>query len=75
MIDQHGGVHHIVLQRVQRKPEPEVRTPIRALRDGRVSGVLFMVDRAVRSHFTEQPQADNVQSVVMGASTRRGVGR
>ena len=71
----HGGVHHVVSQRVQREPEPEVRTSIRTAGGGGISSVLFVVDRAVRPHFAEQPRADDVQFVVMGASARRRMGR
>jgi len=71
----HGSVHHVVLQRIQRKLEPEVRTPVRATRSGRIGRVLFVVDRAVRPHFTEQSRPDDVQTIVLGASARRGVGR
>ena len=71
----HGGVHHVVPQRIQRKPKPEVRTPVRATGSGRIGGVLFVVDRAVRPNFAEQSRPDDVQSMVLGASTRRGVGR
>jgi hypothetical protein len=34
-----------------------------------------MVDRAIRSHFAKQPQSDDVQSVVVGASTGREMRR
>jgi hypothetical protein len=52
-----------------------VRTSIRATGGRGISGVLFIVDRAIRSHFVKQLQSDDVQSVVIGASTRRGLGR
>jgi hypothetical protein len=52
--------------RVSRNPGGDFR---------RISGILFMVDRAIRPHFIEQPRLDDVQSVVVGASTGRGVGR
>jgi hypothetical protein len=71
----YGSVYHVVPQRVQYELEPEVRTSIRAVGGGGIGGVLFMVDRAIRSHFVKQPRPDDVQSVVIGASTGRGLGR
>jgi hypothetical protein len=52
-----------------------VRASIRTAGGRGISSVLFMVDRAIRSHFAKQPQSDDVQSVVVGASTGRGLGR
>ena len=52
-----------------------MRPPIRAARGRRIGGVLFMVDRPVCPHFIEQPQLDDVQSVVLGAGAGRRVGR
>jgi hypothetical protein len=52
-----------------------VRISIRAIGGRGISSVLFIVNRAIRSHFVKQLWSDNVQSVVMGASTRRGLGR
>jgi hypothetical protein len=52
-----------------------VRVSIYAIGGRGIGSILFMVDRAIRSHFVKQPQLDDVQSVVVGASTRRGLGR
>jgi hypothetical protein len=52
-----------------------VRVSIRTAGGRGISSVLFIVDRAILSHFAKQPQLDNDQSVVVGASTRRGLGR
>jgi hypothetical protein len=51
----HGSVHYVVSQRVQYELEPEVRTSICTVGGKGISGLLFVVDRAVRPHFAEQP--------------------
>jgi hypothetical protein len=48
---------------------------IRTIGGRGIGSVLFMVDRAIRSYFVKQLRSDNVQSVVIGASTGRGLGR
>jgi len=50
----HSSVHHVVPQRIQYKLEPKVHTLIRAAGGGRIGSILFIVDRAVCLHFTEQ---------------------
>jgi hypothetical protein len=52
-----------------------VRTSICTAGGRGISSVLFVVNRAVRPHFAEQPRVDNVQSVVIGASAGRRIGR